>query len=87
MIKVVREGNALTITGRARYSYEDEYSACPALAQVLYVLCESVSERRTLAGKGERFAFSPGPAFETICACDEALTVNYGEHVYYEQMS
>ena len=87
MIKVWREGNNLTIKGRARYSCDDEYSACPALAQVLYALCESVSERRTLAEKGERFAFAPGSAFETICACYEALTVNYGNHVYYEDIS
>ena len=82
MIKVVREGNALTITGRARYSYEDEYSACPAMASTLQALCEACSIRRNK----DMYTFAPGPAYDTICAAYEALTTYYPQHVYYEEM-
>jgi hypothetical protein len=70
--------------GRARFSIKDEDSACPAVADMLYALCESCSVR---AEKGGRFTFAPGPAFEVICAGYETLAVNYPEHVYYEHIS
>ena len=83
MIKVERHGNTLTIKGRARYSIDDEYSACPALAMTLQALCEACSIHR----KRDVYTFVPGPAYDTICAAYEALTTYYPEHVYYEELS
>ena len=83
MIHVWRKGHTLTVNGRARYSIEDEYSACPTLATALQALCEACSTRR----KGDVYTFDDGPAFDTICAAYETLTTYYPEHVYYERIN